>query len=231
MGDGRRQVGGPASERQKQRRLRAGFLDRSARRGPLTAAGKARASQNARRHGLSPPALSDPAASAEIKDLVRKICRFGADASANADLEHRIAAAYRELTCLARRIAEAQVDLVRVRRARHNLISWALSNPRYRPGKGLHAWIKQLARAGEFLKQGLALPPDMCDAMEFRPQGAEKLTLILSDASAELARMDRYERRALSRRKFAIREFDAARAGVVANGPIAPNAAFGATRR
>jgi hypothetical protein len=44
-----------------------------------------------------------------------------------------------------------------------------------------------------------------------KPQGAEKLALILSDASAELARMDRYERRALWRRKLAIREFDAAR--------------------
>jgi hypothetical protein len=47
------------------------------------------------------------------------------------------------------------------------------------------------------------------EAIEVKPQGAEKLALILSDASAELARMDRYERRALWRRKFAIREFDA----------------------
>jgi hypothetical protein len=53
---------------------------------------------------------------------------------------------------------------------------------------------------------------DMRDAIEIKPQGAEKLALILSDASAELARMDRYERRALWRRKLAIREFDAAQA-------------------
>ena len=59
--------------------------------------------------------------------------------------------------------------------------------------------------------QPLSGPPDMLAFMEIRPQGAEKLALILSDASAELARMDRYERRALSRRKFAIRDFDAAR--------------------
>jgi hypothetical protein len=114
---------------------------------------------------------------------------------------------------MARRIAEAQVDLLRVRRARHDLISRAFSDPHYRPAKGLHAWIRLLAKAAAFLKQGLPLPQDMREAIQVKPQGAEKFALILSDASAELARMDRYERRALSRRKFAIREFDAARGG------------------
>ena len=38
----------------------------------------------------------------------------------------------------------------------------------------------------------------------------------LADCAARLAAMDRYERRALSRRKFAIREFDAAAASTVA---------------
>ena len=59
---------------------------------------------------------------------------------------------------------------------------------------------------------GAAAQANLRDAIEARPQGADKLALILSDASAELARMDRYERRALWRRKFAIREFDAAQA-------------------
>jgi hypothetical protein len=178
-----------------------------------------RACQNARRHGLSLPVLCDPTASSEIEALARKICRSGADAQAEEDADHRIDGdAGRETYRLARRIAEAQIDLVRVRRARHDVISWMFSNPRYRPGKGLHAWIRLLANAGELLKRGTALPPDMRDAIEARPQGAEKLALILSDASAELARMDRYERRALSRRKFAIREFDAARAAVDGGG-------------
>ena len=44
------------------------------------------------------------------------------------------------------------------------------------------------------------------------PQGPDELATILSGKAKKLLAMDRYERRALSRRKFAIRAFDAARA-------------------
>jgi hypothetical protein len=42
------------------------------------------------------------------------------------------------------------------------------------------------------------------------PQGLHKFATIVSQEAKRLLAMDRYERRALSRRKFAIRAFDAA---------------------
>jgi hypothetical protein len=48
-------------------------------------------------------------------------------------------------------------------------------------------------------------------SLQLKPEGPQKVATILSDMSRRLVAMDRYERRALSRRKFAIRAFDAAR--------------------
>jgi hypothetical protein len=73
--------------------------------GPRTASGKAAAAQNARRHGLRVAALSDPVLSVEVAKLAREIAGEDAD-------ERR-----REL---AQRIAEAQIDVARVRQARHH---------------------------------------------------------------------------------------------------------------
>jgi hypothetical protein len=43
------------------------------------------------------------------------------------------------------------------------------------------------------------------------PQGPQKFAVILAQEAKHLLAMDRYERRALSRRKFAIQAFDEAR--------------------
>lgn len=76
--------------------------------GPKTVAGKLRVARNALRHGLAIPAGQDPDLSAEIERLAVVLAGERA-----------------EPTCLeaARRIAEAQMNLLRVRRVRYALFA------------------------------------------------------------------------------------------------------------
>ena len=112
-----------------------------------------------------------------------------------------------------RRGAEAQIDLKRIRRVRHELLSRAHSNSGYesptdqvKKGK----IIIQLARTFSF---DAPIPEEFREL--FSPlRGRDKFAPILSDTATRLSVMNRYERRSLSRRKFAIPAFDAARAEV-----------------
>ena len=82
--------------------------------GPKTAAGKARAAQNAFRHGLNVPVRSDPLLAPEIEAMARRISgRYADDETMEG----------------ARRIAEAQFDLNRVRNRRRLLITQFLVDP------------------------------------------------------------------------------------------------------
>jgi len=92
------------------RRLRANRCNARASTGPRTPRGKADAARNARKHGLSVPIMTNPLLTAEVKILAQQI----AGKNANDQLQQ-----------LAATIAEAQVDLVRIRRARRELLSRA----------------------------------------------------------------------------------------------------------
>jgi hypothetical protein len=179
--------------------------------GPKTAHGRARSARNAHRHGLSLPVLADHTLSEEVEALAREIA--GADATS-------------EIQELARRFAEAQIDLRRVRCARHALLSSALNNANYDSPQAARKKSKVAAYVAKRMAQlrpetAHTLKPFTARILDYarsRPEGPQKFATVLSDMTGRLAAMDRYERRALARRKFAIRAFDAARARTVTKG-------------
>ena len=173
------------------RKIKANRANAQASTGPKTADGRARSARNALRHALSLPVCSNPTLSEEVETLACEIAGPGANA---------------ETKELARRVAEAQIDLRRVRYARHKLLSDALADPYYdswREKRVKMAVLRSLLR-----KNAPDLTVENLVALNSTPQGPHKFATILSQEAKQLLAMDRYERRALSRRKSAIRAFD-----------------------
>jgi hypothetical protein len=177
------------------RKTRANRANARASTGPKTAQGHSHAARNALRHALSLPVYSDRALSEEVEALAREI--VGTDTSA-------------EKQELARRIAEAQIDLRRVRYVRHQLLSQALGDPDYESEATLRTKVALAVRRLRRYGPSTPMPDDVMEFLNSKPEGPYKLATVLADKTRQLLALDRYERRALSRRKFAIRAFDAA---------------------
>jgi hypothetical protein len=167
------------------RKIRANRRNSLHSTGPKTAAGRATAARNALRHGLRVPIHADPVFSEEIEIMTRRIINMDANP---------------ELVDLARRIAEAEIDITRIRRVRAKMISAALASIRISASESVNLglWDKDQTP-----------PPDLTAKLELMLEGAE-IAGVVPDFGKRLSVIDGYERRALSRRKSAIRTFDEA---------------------
>jgi hypothetical protein len=96
---------------------------------------------------------------------------------------------------------------MRVRSARYGALQRAYTDPGYTsPSIELSdADLLWIIKNRDFDN----LPPRIERKFELRPVGDAKLTTIIGDQLKTLIALERYERRALSRRKFAIPAFDA----------------------
>jgi hypothetical protein len=149
-------------------------------RGPRTAVGKANSSRNALQHGLAVSVLNEPAMCSEVETLARAIVGEGAD---NAQLAH------------ARIIAKAQLDLARIQNAKITIMNSHLMEAK--------AAIRE---------DDVTMNLQRCDAVFESDNPSRRCTQEVAISPSieilrQLSRLERYECRAISRRRRAMRAF------------------------
>jgi hypothetical protein len=155
--------------------------------GPHSGAGKKRASRNAYRHGLTLNITSTAVFAKQLDNLVREIAGDTEDAM---------------LLERARAIAQAELDLARVRRVKVALVERASAFGELDPPT---LTVTQMIRLLNAFDRGRPIVPKPIDSLATMPphepeRSAEAVRRVLP----ELRKLDRYERRAAARRDRAI---------------------------
>src|SRR5262245_26120320 len=155
--------------------------------GPRSGAGRKRASRNAYRHGLTLSITSTAAFAKQLDKLARKIA---GDTESPISLER------------ARAIAQSELDLARVRRAKVALIERASAFGELDPPR---LTATQMIRLINALGRGRLIVPKLIDASAtIPPHEPERSAEAVRRVLPELRKLNRYERRAAARRDRAV---------------------------
>ena len=161
--------------------------------GPRSRGGKQRARRNAYRHGLSQGASSSLVFADQLAKLTRQIAGGSKDPTA---LDR------------ARAVAEAELDVIRVRRAKIGLIERVRAFGHFdRPPDHATQFLLGLSarERRRALRDGV-MPEPIDHSATMPAQDPERTTEAIRRALPELLKLDRYERRAYARRDRAIRD-------------------------
>src|SRR5262245_743186 len=151
--------------------------------GPRSGGGKNRSSRNAYRHGLTASIASTAAFAKQLDKLAREIA---------GDTENPI------LLDRARVIAQSELDLARVRRAKVALIERASAFGELEPPR---LTVTQMIRVLNTLDRDTLIIPKPIDASATMPsQEPGRLAEAVRRVLPELRKLDRYEHRAATRR-------------------------------
>jgi hypothetical protein len=189
--------------------------------GPRSVEGKVQSRLNAFKHGLAIPASALPDLAHDILELAKRMAGNAVDDPS--------------VLQAAMRVVAAAVDVDRVRQARADLMERMLVDPEFsdpprakEPLPDRPRWIRfttamwveayragtedemQQAEVGQIMKQ--CTYESEVERVKQRRAMAKEQTKQRSLQWDQLARLERYERRALSQRNSAIRAFDAAQA-------------------
>jgi hypothetical protein len=164
--------------------------------GPKTSHGRARASRNALRHGLTLSVLTAPVLSEEVHKFAREIVSSSHESG--------------ELYATACQIAEAQTDLNRIRRLRHQILRRAIADPLFESKRREKSNNRVTRRYFKVLERRRLMS---CTPLEYRDwigfDIPDKRPVVLSELPGRFEAISRFERQARRRRTRAIRAYDA----------------------